>query len=248
MAQKPPSSTKNQEEDVLVDLIRQNQELEERLNESIERQKAIEAAFAQSKGSAKQMDDYTAPTIEEEKIQEFLKSTRPDTEFFSIPAHHGTGQFRKICLFPDYEEYNQATHRSRRGNALWLEFALWSGPGSDLIDGQTGRPERFGRADISELKMVTITEKDIGEMRLPEAISPRKGQFSLTQCIQRALDSPLFKKRRVVTGEIFRRMIRSRYEQLWSRLKSEQELEAEIQRIGEDQLKMGVVPVASIER
>ena len=223
----------------MEELLKSNRDLQEQVKDQHDRQSRIEQVMAG--GAAKQIDDMDAPTILRAQIDEFLASTRPDTEFFSIPLPGGMGQFRQIVLAADEEIHLPDLHKTKRTPDLWLRFALWAGPGSDLFNPISGLPEKFGQADIIKLKQVKITEEDIENFHLGPNIEPRDGRFEVFYCIRRVLDSKLFKgtKRKIVTGEMFRRMIQSRYESLWDQIRRDKELDDAMERIGLGQAKTG---------
>lgn len=181
--------------------------------------------------------------VSDEKIDEFLKTPRPDTELYYVTDVRSSHLFQLISDTPEGRE-GDPNSRGRRKPALNLEMHRPShGIGEDLKDARGQKKYWIYVCDVAKLPLVKITERDLKDKELLLAddvkLNP-KGEYTLDQAMDALKDLPSYRRGQIITGEQFRVKMEGEYEKIRAARKIDRETNQKFQNLSPAERKAGL--------
>lgn len=148
-------------------------------------------------------------TVTDETIEEFLKGTRPETEFWSFSP------FTVICLQDAEREFDAETRRERVEVPFFAQFQRWWGPGAELKreDGTLEFANGIGYFDLGHFTRAAGPQTlDEGRLtaRMRERVKARTGA------------------ERIFTGAEWQEILRAKYAMRQAKKRIESDMNARI--------------------
>lgn len=174
------------------------------------------------------------------EVRDFLASTRPDTEFFTLknPRY-------QFILNPGEEAPWSDKQQRPSGHptpSIALSMNWWFGPGKEL-KGMNGQPKyKIGHCDLTHNDLVKITKQDVVKYHLPKEILLRdNGVFDLSVLLARIYSDNDYRNGVLLNGEQFKEIMRAEYETLWAQMENQHRLQETLSKLRTGAEKTGML-------
>ncbi len=174
------------------------------------------------------------------RINDFLNSRRPDTEFFTLKNPYYKFQLDAGKEAPFDPQQNRQTGRPIPG--FWLVMNFWFGPGCELKKGDGAQKYKIGQCDLTTDRLLNITKEDIEKYHLADTLEPRSdGVYNISVLLARIFADDDYKLGRLLTGEQFRLLLQAEYETLWSTQQNQERLSQRLASLRSGAEKTGIL-------
>lgn len=181
------------------------------------------------------------------RIMEFLNSTRPSTEFFVLKNPYYKFQLDAGKEAPFDPQQNRQTGRPIPG--FWMCMQFWFGPGCELRKQDGSQKYKIGQCDLASDRLLKITPQDIEKfhMRADHDIRP-DGIYDIDTLLHRIYNDDDFRLGKLLTGEMFREMMKAEYDTLWATQFNQEQLAQRLASLRPGAEKTGLLAPDAIDR